>query len=110
MPHSFAIDIEDIPTIQEINYGYANTDANSPLRTILVDAFCTTNADFDYTLMVADREFLVDVIFLMQRDKADLRGVMDLVGRESCERNYHSRNWWKSQCGGRCGRSPEVEF
>lgn len=67
VPRCFAADVEELPTIKEINYAFGNTDANSPLRSMLVGAFCDADEDADYELMTADREFLVEVTMQMQK-------------------------------------------
>jgi hypothetical protein len=80
MPHVFAVDIYDFPTLEEIGYVYSNTSAESPLRPIIVNAFCTTDQDLGYSLMEAHREFLVDVIIHMQGMQDKCKGVMGFIG------------------------------
>ncbi|KAH3997445.1 hypothetical protein HBI26_202650 [Parastagonospora nodorum] len=80
IPHVFAVDIYVFPTLEEIGYVYSNTSAESPLRPIIVNAFCTTDQDLGYSLMDAHREFLVDVIIHMQGMQDKLKGVMGFIG------------------------------
>ena len=95
-PRSFAVDIDAVPTIDEINYIYENTASDSLLRPVVVDAFCAADKDLDYTLMEANHEFLVDVIMQIQKNKDTWRGLMgdmglkhgEGVGRKKRKRGY----------------------
>jgi len=80
MPHVYAVDIYTFPTLEEIGYVYSNTSAESPLRPIIIDAFCTADHDLGYSLMEAHREFLVDVIIHMQGMQDKWKGVMGFIG------------------------------
>lgn len=80
MPHIYAVDIYTFPTLEETSYVYSNTSAESPLRPIIVDAFCTADHDLGYSLMEAHREFLVDVIIHMQGMQDKSKGVIGFIG------------------------------
>jgi hypothetical protein len=81
-PHSFAVNIETVPTLDEINYIYERTAADCPLRPVVVDAFCAADEDMDYSLMTANREFLVDVIMQQQKNQEPYNGIMGFRCRE----------------------------
>jgi len=88
-PRSFAVDIEAIPTIEEVNYVYENTASDDPLRPILVDAFCAANMDVNFSLMGADSEFLVDVIMQMRKNQNVWQGVLGFRSLEFSEGIEH---------------------
>jgi hypothetical protein len=78
--HIMVPDIEVIPTLDEMNYVYSNTAADSPLRPIIVDAFCESDMDLDYSLMECSKEFLVDVIMRKQQTEDTWKDVMRYMG------------------------------
>jgi hypothetical protein len=68
IPSTFVADVVILPTIEEINYIYENTASDSPLRPIVVEAFCVADEEFNYSLMKCNTEFLVDVIMHMRNN------------------------------------------
>jgi hypothetical protein len=70
---TFGEDIVILPTLEEIDYIYENTASDSPLRPIVVEAFCVADEGFNYSLMKCNTEFLVDVIMHMRNNQGNLK-------------------------------------
>jgi hypothetical protein len=66
VPQISEVDSDIFLTLTEIAYVYENTASDSPLRPIIVEAFCVADKEVDYSLMACDTEFLVDVIMFMR--------------------------------------------
>jgi hypothetical protein len=78
--HIFAVDINVIPTFDEVGYVYEHTAADSPLRSIIVNAVCNGKGSLDYGYMNCSREFLIDVIFQYDKEKHTWQNLMRYLG------------------------------
>jgi len=81
-PRMLGVDIDIIPTIDEICYIYAHTATDCPLREIVVQGFCAAGNDLDYSLGQCSREFLVDVVFRFSQERDSWKELMGTLGME----------------------------
>jgi hypothetical protein len=78
---AFAVSRLDIvPTLGEVQYVYSHTASNSPLRRIIVKAFCTTKHDFSHASGEYNHDFLFAVILHRIEIEDSIDAAMDDAG------------------------------
>jgi hypothetical protein len=94
----------DFEAAEEIHFVYRNTVHGSPLRRVLVDAFCCTKFDAREdreSLLAYPKQFLVDVMFGNARIFDEVAGGHLEDMRSPCEYYGHNRKEWVGRCESR---------
>jgi hypothetical protein len=94
----------DFEAAEEIHFVYRNTVHGSPLRKVLVDAFCCTKFDAKEdreSLLAYPKQFLVDAMFENARIFDEVAGGYVEDMRDPCEYHGYGRKEWVGRCESR---------
>jgi hypothetical protein len=89
---AFAVSRLDIvPTLGEVQYVYSHTASDSPLRRIIVKAFCATKHVFSHTSGEHNHDFLLDVILHKIEIQDNIDAAMDDAGPSNEDEGVKSK-------------------